>query len=98
MEWENCPACKLLHSVVKICHIVSRVVGTGGVRGARAPPIFLRGRTKIRHKFCLFSLFLNIMHPLILAGCYDPGDTNMSGILIFLKKLKLYEELSHHMN
>ena len=78
MEWENCPACKLLHSVVKICHIVSRVVGTGGVRGARAPPIFLRGRTKICLMFCLFAHLLSIVHPLILAGCYGPGKVKYS--------------------
>ena len=49
-----------------------RPVGTGGVRGARAPPIFWGQRNKIYLEFCPFAWLLSVVHPLILAACYGP--------------------------
>ena len=56
-----------------------RAVGTGGARGARAPPIFLGQRNKIYLEFCLFAWLLSVVHPLILAACYGPGTVGLSG-------------------
>ena len=68
-----------------------RAVGTGGARGARAPPIFLRERTKIRLES---SLFPSIVHPLILAGCYDPVLATNNGDLQVLS-FKTFEVTIH---
>ena len=48
-----------------------RAVGTGGARGARAPPIFGR-RNKIYLKFCVLAWFLSIVHPLVLRRLLRP--------------------------
>ena len=43
--------------------------GTGGARGARAPPISGTERAKICLDSCLFSWPISVVHPLILAPC-----------------------------
>ena len=52
--------------------LLFRPVGTGGAKGARAPPIFLGKSKKIYLEFCLFAWLLSVVHPLILAACYGP--------------------------
>ena len=48
-------------------------VGTGGARGARAPPNFGEHKNKIYLDFGLFACLFSVMHPLILAVCNGPG-------------------------
>ena len=47
----------------------SRGGGTGGARGARAPPIFWGEGHKIYLRFFHFGRFFSNVHPLILLPC-----------------------------
>ena len=53
---------------------LSRAVGTGGVRGARASPVFWGAGIKIHLEFYKFAWLLSGVHPLILAACYGPVE------------------------
>ena len=57
--WVQCNACVAMDNVNHI-----RGGGTGGARGARAPPIFWGQRNKIHLEFCFFSWLISVMHPL----------------------------------
>ena len=60
-----------------------RAVGTGGARGARAPPIFWNKGTKSTLNFHLFAWLLSVVHPLILAVCYVPETEKLGQICNF---------------
>ena len=55
-------------------HTQCRGGGIGGARGARAPPVLWRARTKIGLDSCKFAWLLNGVHPLISAACYGPEN------------------------
>ena len=68
------------------CHriVLFRGGGTGGARGAAAPPIFGGQRNKIHVEFCLLSWLISVVHPLFSSPRAAPVNRMFSKLIDFV--------------